>query len=275
MATLDTTGSPEERVWFLADAHLEPASSPPGGAAGAAGGARGETSARTRDLLALLALLPERASHCYLVGDIFDFWFEYRRGPTEGHAAVLDALRQTAESGVSIHFLGGNHDYWAGRELERMAGVRVHRTPVDTTHCGRRLFIAHGDGLPEGDVGYKMLQALIRSDPAIACFRLLPPSLGASIGRRASDLSEITEERIERAIPAMRDFLFSKVRGPYDAAVVGHVHRAAHWSTPDGDALIVGDWLDSRSALLLDAGGFRHFRWQDDRLVPVESPTGS
>jgi UDP-2,3-diacylglucosamine hydrolase len=268
MAMSSGPGSSGERIWFLADAHLDPASTT------RRAGRRSQDDPRVRDLLSFLAVLPERASDLYLVGDIFDFWFEYRWGVTVGHEAVLDALRCVAAAGVSVRFLGGNHDYWAGAAFERMSGARVHRRPVNVTHCGRRLFIAHGDGLPRGDRWYKALKATIRSGPAIAAFRLVPPSVGAAIGRWASGLSEITDERIERAMSPMREFLFETLQGPFDAAVVGHVHRPAHWSTSDGEALIVGDWQDNRSAMLLDDDGFRHFRWQDDALVPVAPVTG-
>ena len=270
MATGAGRGPSGERVWFLADAHLEPSRERPGA------GPEAQDAARQRDLLELLASLTDQASHLYLVGDIFDFWFEYVSGPTRGHEATVRALRALSDRGISVHFLGGNHDYWAGRVFEHLSGARVHRVPLDTTHCGRRLFIAHGDGLPEGDLRYKALKALIRSAPAIAAFRLLPPTLGASIGRWASGLSEITDERIERAMRPMRDFLLETVRGPYDAAIVGHVHRPAHWRTPDGDALIVGDWQDNRSALLLDGDGFHHFVWRVGALHPqsVETSNG-
>ncbi|MBD3367478.1 MAG: hypothetical protein GF405_04805 [Candidatus Eisenbacteria bacterium] len=250
-----------ECVWFLADAHLLPEPVPENPAT---------FGGRTGDLLSLLPVLSEKASHLYLVGDIFDFWFEYLAGPTAGHNATLEAIRAVAASGVSVHFLGGNHDYWAGEAFERMTGAVVHRAPVDRTHCGRRLFIAHGDGLPVGDLRYKTLRAVIRSAPAIAAFRALPPSLGASIGRWASGLSEITEDRIERAMPPMKAFLFDKVSGRYDAAVVGHLHRPACWRAPGGEAVVVGDWQDTRAVLRLDENGFRHFTWREGRLTPLE-----
>ena len=269
-----------EKVWFLADAHLEPEWPASRERSGSGRSGRDTSDAisreapdvrRRRDLLDLLSFLPERASHLYLVGDIFDFWFEYRGGPTRGHSAVLEALQQLSASGVSVHFLGGNHDYWAGEAMERMSGARVHRDPVDTTHCGRRLFIAHGDGLPPGDLRYKTLKALIRSGPAIAAFRLLPPSLGAAIGRWASGLSEITEDRIRRAMGPMKEFLIEKLaEGPHDAVVVGHLHRPAHWTTPHGDAVVVGDWQHERAALRLDERGFRHYAWRDGDLQPLE-----
>ena len=252
----DPHETPAERVYFVADAHL--GIEPPE-----------KERAKASGLVALLDCLQSRAGHLYLVGDVFDFWFEYpRHEPTE-HGEVLSALKRLSASGTRIHFLGGNHDYWAGAEFERATGATVHREPMVVTHFASRLFIAHGDGLPRGDRGYRMLKAIIRSRPAIACFRLIPPGLGAAIARWASGLSEITEERIERALGPMREFIVEKLRDDFDGVVVAHVHRQLLMKTEHGTGVIVGDWMTGRSVVELGPGGFRTLRWSDGALVDV------
>jgi UDP-2,3-diacylglucosamine hydrolase len=248
-------------AYFLADAHLGIES-------------QELEDVKRRDLLALLSHLNRRCSTLFLVGDLFDFWFEYRRMVPGKHRDVLRALSELSRSGVDIQFLGGNHDYWAGGQLETLTGATVHRRPLSTTCFGRRLFVAHGDGLPRGDRGYRMLKAVIRSRPAIAGFRLLPPSLGEAIARRASGLSEITEERIQRAIPPMRAFLEEKLTEGYDAAVVGHVHRQLKWELASGVAIIVGDWMTNRSVVELGPEGFRLLEWCDGALSSAEKQSG-
>jgi UDP-2,3-diacylglucosamine hydrolase len=248
-------------VYFIADAHL---------------GIESEAleEAKERDLLALLAHLRGRSSVVYLVGDIFDFWFEFRRPEHSAHEEVLSALRELVESGARIRFLGGNHDYWAGPRFEELTGATVHRTPAVDTHFGKKVFVAHGDGLPKGDWSYKLLKAVIRSPLAIAGFRLFSPAAGAAIGRWASGLSEVTEERILRALPAMKGFLESKLREGYDVAVVGHVHRQMLWESEGGIAVVVGDWMKHRSVIELTQDGLRPMAWVDGALVE-ETPAGS
>jgi UDP-2,3-diacylglucosamine hydrolase len=241
-------------AYFVADAHL-----------GAQSGAADRTS--RSELLALLSSLRGAAASLFLVGDIFDFWFEYPRSAPVAHGDVLSALAALSDAGASIHFLGGNHDYWADGKFEALTGATVHRDPLDMTLFGRRLFIAHGDGLPGGDLGYRFLKAVIRSRPAIAAFRLIPPRAGESIARWASGLSEIDEERIRRAIPPMRDFLRTKLSQGFDAVVVGHVHRPAFWTWPEGTGIIVGDWMENRSVVELSPRGFRMLRWSGDGLA--------
>jgi UDP-2,3-diacylglucosamine hydrolase len=221
---------------------------------------------KERDLLALLAWLRGRASLLYLVGDIFDFWFEFRHGERPAHARVLTAISELVASGTPVRFLGGNHDYWAGPRFEQLTGATVHRTPITETHFGRRVFIAHGDGLPSGDWGYKFLKSIIRSGPAIAGFRLFSPRAGAAVGRWASGLSEVTEERIQRAIPPMRQFLEAKLREGYDVAVVGHVHRQMMWEADGGTAVVIGDWMRHRSVVELSTEGVRPLRWSAGEL---------
>jgi UDP-2,3-diacylglucosamine hydrolase len=244
-------------VYFVADAHLG-SESP------------AVERAKEADLVRLLAHLEHRATALYAVGDLFDFWFEYPGVTPRAYSDTLSALRSLTRSGVSLRFLGGNHDYWAGPAFEAITGGTVHRQPVIETHFGKRLFIAHGDGLPAGDMRYRALKAVIRSRPAIAGFRLLGPTLGWAIARRASALSEVTEERIRKALPPMQAFLEAKLREGFDAAVVGHVHRPCTWRTERGTAVIVGDWMWERSVVELSEDGFRMLRWDGGALVPQQ-----
>lgn len=260
-AAARAAAEPVKPVYFIADAHLGIES------------AKLE-EAKERDLLALLSYLSGRASLLYLVGDTFDFWFEYPwKVPTE-HAAVVKAIAELVDSGTPVRFLGGNHDYWAGPKLEEMTGATVHRTPVIDTHFGLRTFVAHGDGLPEGDLGYKVLRSIIRNRIAIAAFSLIPAATGARIARWASGLSEVTEERVRRAIPTMMSFLANKLAEGYDVAVVGHVHRQLLLRSGDGTAVVVGDWMIHRSVVELAEDGLRTLSWKDGALreEPSETP---
>ena len=251
--TLTKSVTPDAPVYFIADAHL-----------GAESEAR-ETR-KSGDLLELLRMLQDSASHVYLVGDIFDFWFEYPYATAIPHPRVIASLAALSRSGVQVHFIGGNHDYWAGRKLAALTAATVSRRPVQADHFGRRLFVAHGDGLPQGDWGYRALKAVIRSAPAIAAFSLIPPRVGAAIARWASALSEVTPERVEAATTPMLGFLRDTLRSGFDAAVVGHVHRQLVVDWEEGTGVIVGDWMSARSVIELGPEGFRPLTWSDGEL---------
>ena len=252
-----TQHSQTGKVYFIADAHLGAESEP-------------AEARKLADLLDFLAYLEGRASTLVLLGDVFDFWFERPRTAPTDHPELLAALLRVSEAGADIHFLGGNHDYWAGSKLERMTGARVHRQPVEMTLFAEQLFIAHGDGLPAGDLGYKLLKAVLRNRPAIAAFGLIPSRIGRTIARWASGLSEITEERIRRALPPMKAFLEEILRRGHDAAVVAHVHRPTIWRWRSGTGVIVGDWMANRSVVELGEDGFRMLRWSNGALIDNE-----
>lgn len=257
----DDASTKEAFVYFIADAHLgaeEPS----------------VESKKESDLCSLLCSLRGRASTLYLVGDIFDFWFEYATVTPYENFRTLRALSVLSESGTRVVFLGGNHDYWAGPAFASVTGAEVCRGPLVETHFDRTLFIAHGDGLPRGDWGYRILKAVIRSRPAIFLFSLLHPTLGAAIGRWTSGLSEINDKRIENALPPMERFLDATLDSGLDAAVVGHVHAPRLWRRENGTAVIVGDWMSNRSVVELSDSGFRMLRWADGGLVPAEPPSG-
>ena len=114
-----TQHSQTGKVYFIADAHLGAESEP-------------AEVRKLADLLDFLAYLEGRASTLVLLGDVFDFWFERPRTAPTDHPELLAALLRVSEAGTDIHFLGGNHDYWAGSKLERMTGARVHRQPTTT-----------------------------------------------------------------------------------------------------------------------------------------------
>jgi UDP-2,3-diacylglucosamine hydrolase len=244
-------------VYFLGDAHL-------------GAGASAADLDKERDLVLFLRYLHGRAAAVYLMGDIFDFWFEYPTVAQHTHFGVVRAMAELAESGTQLRFLGGNHDYWAGENLAGMTGARVIPDSIEETLFGRRVFIAHGDGLPRGDTGYKILKSILRSRIAIAAFRLLHPTLGSAMARWASNLSSITEERIERALPSMIAFLREKLGDGYDAVVVGHVHRPLILAESERTGVIVGDWMWNRSVVRLDDEGFVMLRWSGSSLVPLD-----
>lgn len=245
------------KIYFLADAHLggEPAAT---------------ESGKVADLCALLEHLEGAAASLFLVGDVFDFWFEYPRITPTDHQEVLAALARLSAAGTEVRFLGGNHDYWAGGKLEAMTGATVHRQPIEVTLFDRRVFIAHGDGLPAGDLGYVLLKTVLRNRLAIGGFALIPRPVGRSLARWASGLTGITEERILRAIPPMEVFLQQTLDRGLDAAVVAHVHRPVVWRWKKGTGVIIGDWMVNRSVVELDRGGFRMLRWSGGALTDNE-----
>ncbi|NNE09857.1 MAG: UDP-2,3-diacylglucosamine diphosphatase [Gemmatimonadetes bacterium] len=199
----------------------------------------------------------------YIVGDLFDFWFEYRQVVPKTHAVLLAEIASLARSGVNIHFVAGNHDFWIGREFAERCGMTPHYESMDLTLQGRRIFLSHGDDLTAGhDTGYRFLRRMVRNKYAIGLYHWIHPDLAIPFARWASNTSRgystakkfVLNATLERAIR-------EKLEGPFDAVVMGHIHYADHLRYETGECLMLGDWIQAFTYLELKDGEFalRHF----------------
>lgn len=249
-------------VYFIADSHLgsspDPATDVP----------------RLRRLEALLdRVQARRAERLYILGDLFDFWFEYVHVMPRRHVPILARIRRLVDSGVPVTFLGGNHDWWAGRTFEEFAGMTVCREPFTVEHQGRRLFLAHGDGLASRtDSGYLLLKRLLRNPFVIALFRLVHPDLAYWFGHRLSRFSRrhLTSTRFRISEPLTR-VVDARLAEGCDAFLMGHYHvRLAERRPGGGTLFILGDWMTIFSALRLEDGVFTWEDWSSGEGVDAD-----
>ena len=238
-----------EALYFISDAHL-----------GAEG--REREAAREDRLHGFLASLPGRASGLVIVGDLFDFWFEYRTAIPRRHFATLALLKRLRESGVALSYLNGNHDFWLGHFLADEVGIETHDGPLLLATQGRRVWLHHGDGLVGGDLGYRVLRRVIRHPLSIALYGLLHPDLGISFAhqvsrcaRRSRDERPLEPERLWREIALPR---FAE---GFDTVMVGHFHHAYERREPGREFYLLGDWIDRFSYAVLEGGAVRLEHW--------------
>jgi len=206
--------------------------------------------------------LPGRAQALYIIGDLFDFWFEYRTTIPRRPFATLAALDQLRRAGIEIHYLNGNHDFWLGPFLSRELGVITHDQAVSLATQGRRLWLHHGDGLVGGDLGYRILKKAIRHPVSIGLYRLLHPDLGIPLARWVSHGSR-------RSRPSRRfdsDRLWREVAEPrfaegYDAVLIGHFHQVLERREGNHELLVLGDWIDHFTYARLEGGELELKRW--------------
>lgn len=228
-----------KNVYFLSDAHL---------------GSLALEHRRTQErrLVRFLDSIKEKAAAVYLLGDMFDFWNEYKYVVPKGYTRFLGKLSELTDRGVEVHFFTGNHDLWTYGYLEQECGVIVHRKPETTEIYGKVFFLAHGDGLGDPDNHFKVLRKLFHNR---ACQRLLNaihPRWGMALG-----LNWAKHSRLKRADgkepPYMgedREFLvlftkeYMKTHQNIDYFIYGHRHIELD-ITLDRKArvMILGDWI--------------------------------
>jgi UDP-2,3-diacylglucosamine hydrolase len=236
-------------AYFVADAHLGQ-------------GTEMSNRDRERDLLAFFDRVAAERAALYVVGDLFDFWFEYGHAIPKRFVRVLTTLGSLARNGTPITYLGGNHDFWIGDYLRRELGVAFTDQPLSLTLQGRRIFLAHGDGLGPGDRGYKVLKQVLRNPAARFLFRWIHPDIGIPIASATSHTSRNHAPRPKRSEEELSALLAEpRFREGFDAVLLAHFHRPIHRSTEGRDFLVLGDWIERRTVARLVGGRFSLFEF--------------
>jgi UDP-2,3-diacylglucosamine hydrolase len=220
-----------EDIRFAADAHFKSRSIP------------GETERREL-FIRFLGTLPG-GSALILLGDIFDFYFEYRSVVSNRYIDLYRALIDCRSRGVSVHFLGGNHDYWVGDFFERDLGITTHTDEMAVAAQGRKIVCAHGDLVIPRDPGYKILKTIIRNRFVIGVSRWIHPDVMSAIATCVSTLSRnVKKSSQEERARWLAEIAPTKFYGRgNDIFVMGHVHYPLHHVHDGREFLIVGDWV--------------------------------
>ena len=168
-----------KKIYFASDFHL---------------GVPNYESSRRREkiLVDWLDSIKVDAQEVYLVGDLFDFWFEYKFTVPKGYVRFLGKIAELTDSGIPVHFFTGNHDMWMFDYLPQEIGVEIHRDNITRDFNGKRFYIGHGDGLGPGDRKYKFLKNFFASKTCQWLFARIHPNLGMGIANMWSKNSRIT-----------------------------------------------------------------------------------
>ena len=199
------------------------------------------------------------ATHLFLLGDLFDFWFEYKQVVPKGFVRVLGKLAELKDSGIEIHFFIGNHDLWMRDYFKTELGIPVHFTPQSFELNGAKFLIGHGDGLGPGDTGYKLMNKLFKNPIAQWFFRWLHPDIGVRLGHYFSvenrlisgedDVTFLGEDN-EMLIVYCKEILQKTF---YDYFVFGHRHLPMAIDLAENSKLInTGDWISYFSYAVFD-----------------------
>ncbi len=182
----------------------------------------------------------------YIVGDLFDYWFEYKRVYQKGFFRTLTAMQDLAEKGIKIHYLIGNHDFMHRDFFKDEIGAVMYESPVSVVLDGKRFFIGHGDGMVKNDLGYKILKKVLRNKPVQKVYSWLHPDIGVAI---ASSTSKTSRDYTTKKDYGEEDGLFNaaktKIEEGYDYVLLGHLHRRCFLNYKSGVYINLGSWLDS------------------------------
>jgi len=217
-----------------------------------------ESHNREKRIVSWLNKIEEDAQAIYLAGDIFDFWFEYKKVIPKGFVRLLGKLAELIDNGTEIHLFVGNHDLWIGEYFEREIGIIIHHKPKIIEEQGKRILIGHGDGIGKGDYLYKFIKQIFTSKICQWAFTRLHPNLAFFIAHSWSNNS-----RRKHATPFKEKekeilFMYSKEQqkiNPIDYYVFGHRHLPLEIKIDERATYInLGEWIVYDSYGVLENG---------------------
>ena len=223
---------------------------------------------REKLLVSWLEMAKDDASAIYLMGDVFDFWFEYKYVVPKGYVRLLGKIAEITDSGIPVHLFRGNHDVWAFDYLKSEMNVQLHRKPEISEFDGKKLFLAHGDGLGPGDHGYKFLKKVFELKFNQFLFRWLHPDIGSRMGlyfSKQSRLAHLSEKgKSENKSIHYEERLINfateeaKLHPDIDYFIFGHRHIPLQIKVSDhAEIIILGDWLTHFSYGVFEDGKMR------------------
>jgi UDP-2,3-diacylglucosamine hydrolase len=243
---LKTSGS----IYFASDFHLGlPAGSDP--------------RDREKKVIKWLESITADAKEIYLIGDIFDFWWEYKRVVPKGFTRFLGTLGKITDSGVPVHFFTGNHDMWVGDYFVKECGMIMHTEPLFLTLNNNRFLLAHGEGLGTNSIGYRILLSIFRNKTLRFLYAGMHPNIGMKIGLRWSLNSrlgkgiskEFLGEEKEDLIKYAKNILQSE---QIDYFIFGHRHLAMTYRISElSEVFFLGDWIKHGS----------YIEWTGEKLI--------
>lgn len=248
---------PGKKIYFLSDFHL---------------GIPDHSASleREKKIVRFLEQIRHDAAMIFIVGDLFDFWFEYRKVVPKGFVRILGKLADITDAGIPVHFFVGNHDMWMNGYFEKELNIPVHHHPVAYIFNDRQFLVGHGDGLGPGDHGYKFLKKIFRNRVAQFIFGILPPAIGIGLANWSSKGSRsMTGEKDARFLGEEKEWLLQYCKRKlstrhFDYFIFGHRHLPIDFSLSENSRYInLGDWIRYFSYAVYD-GQELHLKYVEE-----------
>ena len=254
---------PGKKIFFLSDFHL--------------GAPNAESSMqRERIIIRFLESIRNEAHTIFLVGDMFDFWYEYRKVVPKGFVRLLGKMAELTDAGIQIHFFVGNHDMWMKNYFQEELNIPVYFEPKEFVFNDLKFLVGHGDGLGPGDHGYKRLKKIFRNPVCQWLFGILPPAIGMGIANYASRRSRASTGQTEEVfLGEEKEWLLiysreASLTKNFDFFVFGHRHLPIDYRLDNGSRYInLGDWISyfTYACFNGDEMEVRSFTGRNDKII--------
>jgi UDP-2,3-diacylglucosamine hydrolase len=246
---------PGKKAYFASDFHL-----------GAPDFAR--SLKREKKIVRWLEAIEPDCQYLFLLGDLFDFWFDYRHVAPQGFVRFLGKLAQMSDQGVRIFVFTGNHDMWMFGYLEKELGITIYRSSLDLDWGNFRMQVGHGDGLGPGDMSYKFLKRIFANPVCQWLFSFLHPTIGIGIAKAWSRHSRISSSKDEE-FKGEKEFLWNYTRQQEaklhrDVYIFGHRHLPLDLPAGEGSRYLnLGEWMNHCLYLEFDGTQVQIHEWKN------------
>jgi UDP-2,3-diacylglucosamine hydrolase len=201
---------------------------------------------KERLLVDFLEFAKNEATELFIVGDLFDYWFEYKRVYQKGFFRTLTALQNITEAGIKLHYFIGNHDFMHGDFFEKEIGAIMYDDPIVRELNGKKFLIGHGDGLVKNDTGYNILKKIMRNKTLQTLYSWIHPDIGVAIASGTSKSSrEYTSKKDYGEIDGLFEAARNKIDAGFDYVIFGHLHNRQFEHYKNGLYVNLGSWLDA------------------------------
>ncbi len=248
-----------KKIFFFSDVHL---------------GLQDRQSERTKEqhLLSFLSHVEQQGEELYILGDLFDYWFEYKNVIPRGYHHILSKLASLVEKGIPVHYLAGNHDFWLKDYFPDELGIPVYHEPFSRTLHGKKFYFHHGDGLALNDTGYLILKKILRHPVSIFLYSLLHPDWTAPLARGSSKTSrKYTGHKDYGETDGMIRFAEQKMTDGFDVIMMGHRHKPLAQPAGGGLYINLGDWITYHTYAEFDGKSVELKTWDHQHAERVNT----
>lgn len=238
----------KKKTYFFSDAHLGI-------------GSVEEERRKEQRLVHFIEYVGRDARQLFIVGDLFDYWFEYKTVVPKGYFRLFAKLYELAERGIRICFIAGNHDFWVKDYFHNELGMEIYVEPLEQNIQGKRFLLHHGDGLLSDDIGYRILKKILRNKVSIFLFSLIHPDIAGTIARWSSRTSRRYTSNRKYESDGMITYATRKLKEGFDFVIMGHNHIPSYHRIGTGVYVNLGDWISGNTYGVFDGKELKLKHW--------------
>lgn len=236
---------------------------------------------REKKILSWLNEVQKDATHLFLVGDVFDFWFEYNCSVPKGFVRFLGALADITDQGIPVYLFPGNHDLWVSDYLVKECGVTIVKEAHEFNHKGKRFYVHHGDGLGPGDFSYKVLKRIFTARSARFLFQWLHPNIGIALAHKLSKKSRLSQNPREDTYLGnnqehLAQFVTQHLANATpdekpDFFIFGHRHLVVDTQIDTARYINLGEWLNGGQYAVFDGEVLQLLQWPSQHAAKSQN----